>query len=140
MKKISIEYINRWFDEHPGDVFRCYQEMIEQNTFLEKPKRIFNSVFVMRIKDYFYVADERDIFTNGLGVFYHSIRMGDNIPEKADNYIRAYSREDYLCDAVFTSLYRNEEDLNAKQDMPWFSEDIFNRTKFISDVYECIKQ
>ena len=138
MKKISIEYINRWFDEHPGGVFRCYQEFMEQNSILEKPKCAFNPVFVMRIKDYFYVANERDIYNNGLGTFYSSIGMGDNIPEKTDNYIRIYSREDSICTVVFISFYRNEEDLNAKQDMPWFSEDIFNRTKFISDIYKCI--
>ena len=64
--------------------------------------------------------------------------MGNNIPKKVDNYIRIYSQEDYLCNGIFTALYRTEKDLNDKQDMPWGSDDVFNRTKFLADVYKCI--
>lgn len=138
MKRIPIDYINKWFDDHQGDVFRCYQARLCQSDIKEKPKWMYYSVFIVRIKNYFYVAYEVDIFANGLGEFYRSIGMGNSIPKKVDNYIRVYSQEDYLCKATFTALYRTEKDLNDKQDMPWFSDDVFNRTKFLADVYKCI--
>ena len=140
MNEIPANFINEWFDSHPGDVFRCCQHMLYRDDIKSETRNTFPHVFIARIDNTLYVANERDVYNNSLGQFYSHIGLTDEKPLVTENYIRAYPATLVHKFTKFASFFSTYEEWNNQQEMPWFSEDKFNKMKFLADIYKTINK